>query len=442
MRPHLLGLGVLFGLLAAAACGSDSPPAGAGGDGGVASDGGGGGGGTSATCTSGAPVDGAWLSDPKMCLTVFASGLGAARQMAFAPNGDLFVAIGGGAGQIVALYDGDKDGASGASERSTFASAPDLNHGLTFSNDGRYLYASSPTTIYRWAYAPGDRAATGAAEVVVKGMPGGGHDTRTLVFDSTGRLYVNVGSSENVETDEGLTVRAQVRRFALPASVPAGGIDYAQGEVAASGLRNEVGLFVDADDHLWGVENGRDDLVDEAGVNVHNDNPGEEINLLDAPGARFYGYPLCWSEGKLASGAGPAAQWADTTVPAAMQKTDAWCRDTANVQPPKFVMTAHWAPLGVLQYTGGSLPFRGDLLVAAHGSWDKSPASGRVVARAAMKDGVITAVTPIVGQRGGDGNVTEGTWDARPVDVRQGAGGEVYFSDDLGGRVFRIGYTP
>jgi len=439
MRTLLRALGAVSGLFVLIACGSDSSPAG--GDGGGGNDGGGGGGNGASTCTSNAPVDNAWLADPKMCLTVFASDLGAARQMAFAPNGDLFVAI-GGAGQVVALYDADKDGASAASERSTFASAPDLNHGVAFSRDGAYLYASSATTIYRWAYASGDRTAKGAAEVVVKDMLGGGHDTRTLVFDSTGRLYVNVGSSDNVETDANLSVRAQVRRFTIPASIPQGGIDYAQGEVVASGLRNEVGLFVDGDDHLWGVENGRDDLVDKTGVNVHNDNPGEEINLLDAPGARFYGYPFCWSEGKLANGQGPTTQWADTTIPAAMQKTDAWCRDTANVQPPKFAMTAHWAPLGILQYTGGALPFRGDFLITSHGSWDKTPASGRVLAHATLKDGAITAVTPIVGQRGEDGNVVEGTWDARPVDVRQGAGGEVYFSDDLGGRVFRLGYAP
>ncbi len=26
---------------------------------------------------------------------------------------------------------------------------------------------------------------------------------------------------------------------------------------------------------------------------VHNDNPSEEVNIFDKPGA-FYGYPYCW----------------------------------------------------------------------------------------------------------------------------------------------------
>src|SRR6185503_17844490 len=34
---------------------------------------------------------GAWVSDSRLCVSEFASGLGGARQMAFAPNGDLFV---------------------------------------------------------------------------------------------------------------------------------------------------------------------------------------------------------------------------------------------------------------------------------------------------------------------------------------------------------------
>ena len=64
-----------------------------------------------------------------------------------------------------------------------------------------------------------------------------GHTTRTIVFDSRGRLYVSVGSSQNVDQDSN---RARIRRFAIPAAVPAGGIDFNRGVVFADGLRNEV----------------------------------------------------------------------------------------------------------------------------------------------------------------------------------------------------------
>ncbi len=347
-------------------------------------------------------------------------------------------------GAVVVVYDDDGDGVSAPQERQTFATAPGLNHGLAFSRDGKFLYASSDTTVYRWAYTSGLRKASGAAEVVVKNMPGGGnHNTRTLQFDSQGRMVVNIGSADNVDTDQTLRdTRAQVRRFTLTDPLPAGGIDYTQGEVIGTGLRNEVGLFVDAQDRLWGVENGRDNLTDaDFGGDIHDDNPGEEINLFGAPGG-FYGYPLCWSEGKVTGGKGPGTQWADQTIPQNVQQTDGWCQDTANVQPPQFVMQGHWAPLGIIQYTGNALPYAGDFLITSHGSWNRQPAVGRVLARATVKNGKITAVDPILGKMGQGGQLEEGTWDARPVDVRQAPSGAVYFSDDTGGRVFRVGYKP
>ena len=40
-----------------------------------------------------------------------------------------------------------------------------------------------------------------------------------------------------------------------------------------------------------------------------------------------------------------------------------------------------------------------------------------------------------------DGALRQGQWNARPVDVREAADGAVYFSDDAGGRVFKITYS-
>ena len=41
-----------------------------------------------------------------------------------------------------------------------------------------------------------------------------------------------------------------------------------------------------------------------------------------------------------------------------------------------------------------------------------------------------------------DGGLEEGTWDARPVDVRVGPDGAVYFSENKGDRILRLGYRP
>jgi glucose/arabinose dehydrogenase len=294
------------------------------------------------TCTGATPYP-AYVSDARLCVYVFAEGLGAPRQMAFAPNGDLFI----NNGSVTAIWDSDANATSDKNERATFASAPGLRHGIAFARDGRFVYASSETTIYRWAYEPDLRAAKGAAETVVKGMPSGGHDARTLQFDSKGRLYVTVGSGSNVDDTQDLwSTRSQVRRFTLPATLPQGGVDYASSEIVASGMRNEVGLFVDAQDRVWGVENGRDNLSDaDFGGDIHNDNPGEEINLIDGQGSSFYGYPFCYSEFVLSGGKGMATQWADQTLAASVQKTDAFCQNSANVHPPMYAMQAHLAPL-------------------------------------------------------------------------------------------------
>jgi glucose/arabinose dehydrogenase len=390
-----------------------------------------------ATCVGSMKLD-VFVSDPKLCVYVFAQDVGPARQLAFAPNGDLFV----NNGKLTALWDADGDGASSASERAQFASASGLNHGLAFSRDEKFVYASSDTTVFRWAYGMGQRAAAGPAEVVVKGIPSGGHSTRTLAFDSRGRLYVSVGSASNVDTaQQDWDNRSQIRRFTVPASVPSGGLAYASGEVIAHGMRNEAGLFVDANDNLWGVENGRDNLSDaDLGGDIHNDNPGEELNFIDGKGASFYGYPVCFSEHTVAGGMGRGTQWADQTLAQALQKTDAFCRDAASVHPPAFVLPAHWAPLGLIQYTGRSLPFAGDLLIAAHGSWNRQPAVGRVLAHAHLEQGRVTALTTIVGEKDSAGKLKEGTWSVRPVDVREGPDDAVYVSDDGGRRVLKIGY--
>lgn len=390
-----------------------------------------------ATTCPGDSVD-AWTSDPRYCVYVFAAGVDHARQMAFAPNGDLFV----NTGEVTVLFDDDHSGASTDAERSTFATAPGLNHGLAFSRDAAHVYASSQTTVYRWRYTPGARKAAGAAEVVVSGIPSGGHVTRTLVFDSQGRLYISVGSASNVDQDPAaLQTRSQIRRFVIPAGLPAAGLDYATGEVVASGMRNEVGLYMDARDRIWSVENGRDDLS-AGGSDIHNDNPGEEVNLIDGTGASYYGYPSCYSEFKRSGGSGPGTQWADTTLPAASRKADAWCRDPASVHPPAFALPAHWAPLGILEYQGSQLPLGHDLIVAAHGSWDASPQVGRVLARLHRDGDKITGFEPIVGERGSGNTLRQGEWNARPVDVREAADGTIYFSDDMGNRVFKLTYAP
>ena len=392
-----------------------------------------------ASCRKKGTVSGVWLPSSHYCLELYATGLSQARQMAFAPNGDLLVKAGI---SVFVLSDADKDGVISPTEMTQFA-APSggTTHGVALG--GGFVYASSDTTIYRFPYANGDKVTKGPEEIVVKGIPGAGHFTRTLAFDAQGRLYVNVGSAGNVdEAPLELALRGMIRRFTLPKTIPKGGLDYTNGEVWASGMRNEVGFSFDSLGRAWGVENGRDSLYDtELGL-IGNENPAEEINRLDGPGARFFGYPYCWTESSIDGGLGAGTQWADDTITPSLRKTDDWCRDTTQVHPPAYALQGHAAPLGVVRYEGDSLPLDGDLVVAEHGSYLRTPPVGRILVRAKLAGDAVVGVEPLVGEADGAGKLKEGTWDARPVDVRVGPDGAVYFSDDLGERVFRLGYDP
>jgi glucose/arabinose dehydrogenase len=211
----------------------------------------------------------------------------------------------------------------------------------------------------------------------------------------------------------------------------------------AFGMRNEVGMAIDSRGRMWSVENGRDQLFDNRfGGDIHYDNPSEKLNRVGGSGLTYFGYPQCWPEGDLPGGSGPGTLHADQEVPPELLQNDAWCQNRGNVQPPAAVMPAHWAPLGITEYTGDLLPaaYRGDLFITSHGSLNREIGQvGRLVARAhLLADGTVASIEPIVGQRGSNGLLRQGQWLIRPVDIQQGPDGALYFSDDLGGSVFRI----
>ncbi len=415
----------LAGLLAASCKSNDAP-----------------GGGVNRSCEGNQTA--AWHRSEQTCLVEYATEVGAkTRGLAFAPNGDLFVIS---EGVIYVLFDADGDGVSASTERTEFARESGLNHGLAFDLAGTFVYASTPTTVFRWSYAPGRREASGSRELVVANIPDGGHSTRSLVFDSGGALHVSIGSAGNVDTDASdLALRSQIRRFALPAVLPSEGLDWASGTKAAEGMRNEVGLWFDSAGRFWSVENGRDILTDDRfGGDIHLDNPAEELNRIDGPGPTHFGYPFCWTELSVPqNGTGRGTVHADLSLPAELLKSEAACADPAQYRPPAYAMQGHWAPLSVTEYTGSLLPagWKGDLIITSHGSWNREAGqTGRLLAWADLRaDGTVASVEPILGEKGPDGRLRQGVWEVRPVDVRQGPDGALYFSDDEGNRVFRLG---
>ena len=124
--------------------------------------------------------------------------------MALDPNGELVVAE-RGAGRIVRLPDRDDDGLADGVEV--------VADGLRVPSSIRYyagsgplagsLYVGETTRVLRLSQ-PGANGVFQERDVIIEGLPSGGHNTRTVLFSPDGAfLYVSVGSSCNVcvETD-------------------------------------------------------------------------------------------------------------------------------------------------------------------------------------------------------------------------------------------------
>ena len=350
---------------------------------------------------------------------------------------------------------------------------PGLNHGLEV-NDG-YLYASTPGKVYRWPYSPSQMIAGDAsnAELVITNIDAvanstdlgarGGHTTRTLAFDTDGRyLYVSTGSVGNVDSN---SFRSRIRRFDM-STFDGTPFDFVNGQVFADGLRNEVGLAFDSHGDLWGVENGADNLYrDDLGGDVHNENPGEELNrfTMDQVG-QHWGYPYCFTEYCLSPTVGGSGmKGGNNTVwawPSFINDgyTDEWCRENTN--PSVISMPSHSAPLGITFYDwnssifnvttnegesqecSGGFPKAMDkfAFIAYHGSWNRQPPTGyKVVFVPFDRDGN-ALYQPIDLFRHGKSSAKWSEAPIRPVDVQFDKCGRLYVTEDGSGSVILITY--
>ncbi|MCS7026085.1 MAG: PQQ-dependent sugar dehydrogenase [Bryobacteraceae bacterium] len=330
---------------------------------------------------------------PGFEVTVYATVGGAPRHMAFGPNGVLYVAARNG-GNIVAIPEQGR----------TVVALRGLNgpHSLVFRN--QELWVAVNDGVLRFSDpTPEDLVIRSPARRVLTAPAGGQHSTRTLVIDAEGKLYLSIGSTCNfcVESDR--------RRAAIVQYNPDG-----SGErLFATGLRNTVGFtFHPLTGQMWGVDHGGDHLGD--------DEPPEEINLIEE--GKDYGWPDCIGKQR-------PLRWGPQA------RTDR-CSETI---APEFEMQAHAAPLGIEFYTGDQFPasYRYDALVTFHGSWNRTQPTGYKVVRIRMKDGKPVSQEDFLW---GFLDLTTRTRSGRPVHAITGPDGAVYVSDDGNGNIYRVRY--
>lgn len=336
-------------------------------------------------------------------IEMYAQGVKNARQMALGQNGTVFVGS-RGAGLVHALVDADEDG--NVDKVIVLAKNLNMPSGLTY-KDGD-LYVSEVSKIRKFADIENNLTESATSEIVVSGLPTERHHGwKNIDFGPDGKLYVPVGAPCNIcETLKGEKFDnpdyATILRFDLKTG---------KKEIVAKGVRNSVGFdWHPQTRELWFSDNGRDWMGD--------DMPPCEINRVALTGQHF-GYP--YFHGGLI---------ADPEF-----GMDKMAQDY--VQPAQN-LGAHVAPLGIHFYHGDMFPdeYKQRLLVAEHGSWNRSKKAGYRVMMATVEDNKVTKYEPFIeGWLQSD----DTAW-GRPVAMLAMPDGSVLVSDDFADTIYRVTY--
>jgi glucose/arabinose dehydrogenase len=376
------------------------------------------------------PDNGGLVLPEGFCAVVVASGIGDARQLAVAPNGDVFVATSGRmGGGVVALRDTTGDGRADVTRRF----GPAAGNGIAL--HGGHLWFAPNDRVIRWAWRDGQLEPAGDPEVVVRDLPDeSSHRAKTIVFGPGGALFVHVGSPSNsCQTSRGdrspgkdpcdeLPTRAGVWRFD-PDRL---GQTQADGRRWATGMRNAVALTAHPVTHeLWAAIHGRDQLVSWGFSDRDNaEKPAEEFGPV--PEGADYGWPYCYHDPDLQRKVEAPEYGGDGT-------RTGRCADKTM---PAVAFPAHWAPNGSLFYDGTMFggDYRGGAFVAFHGSWNRAPlpqAGYRVVFVPFSEGRPAGRWRDFATGRGGPTSI-------RPTGLAAGPDGSLYIAADREETVWRV----
>lgn len=326
-------------------------------------------------------------------IEVFAEGVENARQMARGDSGTIFVGS-RRAGKVHAVVDDDAD--FRADRIILIDENLKMPSGVAFRNGS--LYVAAVGDLFRYDDIESRLDDPPEPVLVTDRFPDDEHHGwKHIEFGPDGKLYVPIGAPCNICLEED---------YARIVRINAGGSGL---EVVAEGVRNSVGFDWDpVSGDFWFTDNGRDMLGDNL--------PPCELNRVTEIGQHF-GYPF-WHADLVRD-----PEFGDQ-------------RSHDEFEPPAQQLMAHVAPLGMLFYRGEMMPedLKNDILVAEHGSWNRTTKSGYRIMRAHLdaERNVIKYEPFITGWL-----QSEESW-GRPVDLLELPDGSILISDDQAGLIYRL----
>ncbi len=380
---------------------------------------------------------------PGFCALIVADSVGPTRHLVVASNGDVFIAVRNtrqGPGAVIALRDTTGDGV--ADVRARFG--PSGGSGIAL-HDG-YLYFATDDSVVRWPWRTGQLEPAGPAETVARELVNrGAHSAKGIAVGVDGYLYVNIGAPSNA-------CQAQDRQPGVAGQDPcplldlSGGIwrfkldrlgqAQTEGERIATGLRNSWAMAWDPTGALYAIQHGRDMLSANWPAlytpEQSAEKPAEELFKIETGGD--YGWPYCYYDPELKQKVLAPEYGGDG-------KKVGRC---AAARGPEVAFPAHWAPNGLLFYTGTQFPveYRGGAFVAFHGSWNRAPLpqAGYNVTFAPFANGKAVGDYRVFATGFTPPDPQPRTAEHRPTGLALGPDGSLYVSDDFGGRIYRIFY--
>ncbi len=323
-----------------------------------------------------------------------------ARSMAVSPSGIVYV---GNKDEDKVYAVKDTNGDNKADKKWVIASKLNMPNGVAF-HEGD-LYIAEVSRILKIEGIESKLENPPAPVVINDDYP---HEThhgwKYIAFGPDGKLYVPVGAPCNICESKN-EIYATITRLNK---------DGSGREIFARGVRNSVGFTWHPETkELWFTDNGRDSMGD--------DIPSCELNHAPKVGLHF-GYPYC-HEGSVKD-------------PEYGNK-----RPCSDFSAPADKLGPHVAPLGLKFYQGTMFPesYKNQILVAEHGSWDRSKKSGHNVSlvRVNNNGGVVGHE---VFASGWLNDATQKVW-GRPVDILVLKDGSILISDDKAGVIYRVTYN-